>query len=279
VAGPLETLLAFLILGAVFIPLERLFAARPQRVLRREWGLDLLFFAGQYLLWTGLVTLALVWISLRCDELVPGTAREWVRSLPWLLQALLVVLLGDLLVYWGHRLSHRSEFLWRFHRVHHTAPQLDWLAAHREHPLDGLYTQVLANLPAIVLGFPLATIAGVAAFRGMWGLVIHANVQLPLGPLKYVLGAPRLHHWHHDVEQGGRCNFANLMPLWDVAFGTYREPATEPPAVGDATVGAESYLGHLLGPLGVRVPRLRPAAGSLPDAAWNGARASRSRSS
>ena len=46
-------------------------------------------------------------------------------------------LLGDLLIYWGHRLQHHSALLWRFHAVHHSAEHLDWLAAHREHPPAG----------------------------------------------------------------------------------------------------------------------------------------------
>lgn len=245
----LQTGAALALLAAVFVPLERLFAARRQPLLRREWGTDLLFFLGQYLLWTGLVVSGLVALAGAVDALPLAGLRAAVATQPGWLQAVEVVLLGDLLVYWGHRASHRFELLWRFHRVHHTAERLDWLAAHREHPLDGLYTQVLVNLPAIVLGFPLATIAGVAAFRGMWGVFIHSNVRLPLGPLKVLLGAPELHHWHHDRETGHRCNFANLMPLMDLIFGTYRDPGREPDAYGVPEPVPRSYAGQLAFPL------------------------------
>ena len=44
------------------------------------------------------------------------------------LQAIAAVLLSDFCTYWGHRLAHRLPFLWRFHKVHHTAVKLDWLA-------------------------------------------------------------------------------------------------------------------------------------------------------
>ncbi|MEZ4221989.1 MAG: sterol desaturase family protein [Polyangiaceae bacterium] len=247
----MTALIAFAVLFAVFVPLERAFLARPQRVFRREWLTDAAFFAGQYLLWTGLIVSALSSMADLADRLPLAGVRSAIAHQPVALQAVEVVLLGDLLVYWGHRLSHRVELLWRFHRVHHTAEHLDWLAAHREHPLDGLYTQVLVNLPAILLGFPVATIAGVAAFRGLWGLFIHSNVQLPLGPLKYVLGSPRLHHWHHDYERGGNVNFANLMPLMDLLFGTYHEPAQEPRRYGIAEAVPRNYLAQLLFPLGL----------------------------
>ena len=243
---------AFLLL--VFAPLERLFPARRQRVFRFEFRTDCLFFFGAYLLWGGLVVSALIAFSDRLDgPLLAGTGLSQVRAgaarLPVWAQALGVVLSGDLLVYWGHRLSHRVELLWRFHRVHHTAERLDWLAAHREHPLDGLYTQLLVNLPAIVLGFPVATIAGVAAFRGMWGLFIHSNVRLRLGPVKVLLGAPELHHWHHDLERGHTCNFANLMPVMDLLFGTYYDPGPEPARYGIPERVPRGYVGQILYPL------------------------------
>jgi sterol desaturase/sphingolipid hydroxylase (fatty acid hydroxylase superfamily) len=78
-----------------------------------------------------------------------------VASQPFALQVLEVILLSDFFVYWGHRLQHRSALLWRFHSVHHSAEHLDWLAAHREHPLGTVYTLTLINLPAFVLGFTL----------------------------------------------------------------------------------------------------------------------------
>lgn len=236
------------LLAAVFIPLERLFTARRQRLLRKEWGTDLLFFLGQYLLWPGLIAAALLGLAELCELLPLAAVRDPVRALPFWSQVLLVLFLADVLVYWGHRLSHRVEFLWRFHRVHHTSERLDWLAAHREHPVDGLYTHVCVNLPAILLGFPIAAIFGVAVFRGMWAIFIHSNVQIPLGPLGMVLGSPRLHHWHHDLRSGHECNFANVSPLMDVMFGTYRNPDREPEAYGIPDELPHGYFHQMVEP-------------------------------
>jgi len=265
----IHALTSFALLFAVFVPLERVFAARRQRILRREFFTDCLFFFGQYLLWTAVVVGVLTAFASWLDGGSLVGLRSWVISQPAWLQAIEVVLLGDLLVYWGHRLAHRVDFLWRFHRVHHTAESLDWIAAHREHPLDGLYTQLCINLPALVCGFSVSTIAGVAAFRGMWGLFIHSNVDIPLGPMKYVLGSPRLHHWHHDVDRGGHVNFANLMPVMDLLFGTFYEPDVEPTEYGVREAVPRSYVGQLLHPLG-----LWPTPGS-PDVGTTRIRASR----
>jgi sterol desaturase/sphingolipid hydroxylase (fatty acid hydroxylase superfamily) len=156
-------------------------------------------------------------------------------------------LLSDFVIYWGHRLQHRVGFLWRFHSIHHSAEHLDWLAAHREHPLDTVYTLTLINLPAYVLGFPLETLAGFLAFRGLWAVYIHSNVRLPTGPLRVLFGSPELHHWHHARERFAG-NYANISPLMDVIFGTYRFPPHEPGALGVTEPMPRTYLGQLLYP-------------------------------
>jgi sterol desaturase/sphingolipid hydroxylase (fatty acid hydroxylase superfamily) len=247
--------LSFLLLLLVFRPLEMAFPARPgQRFFRPAWLTDLCFFLGQYLLFSGLVFWALAYFGRWLDGLVPAEFRSAVASQPFWLQVLEVVVLSDFLVYWGHRLQHRVGFLWRFHSVHHSSEHLDWLAAHREHPLDTIYTVGLINLPAFVLGFPLETLAGFIAFRGLWAVYIHSNVRLPIGPLRVLIGAPELHHWHHDRDRDAG-NYANISPLMDVLFGTYRYPGREPERFGVNQPTPRTYLGHLVRPL---LPRRRP---------------------
>ena len=184
---------------------------------------------------------------------MPTGFRGRVAAQPWWAQAVEVVLLSDLFIYWGHRLQHRVGFLWRFHAIHHSAEHLDWLAAHREHPLDSIYTIGLINLPAFVLGFPLQTIVGFIAFRGIWAIYIHSNVRLPLGPLRSLIGSPELHHWHHDRDRDAG-NYANLSPLMDLLFGTYRCPTHEPESFGLHEPMPRGYLAQMLWPL---LPRTR----------------------
>ncbi len=239
---------SLLFLCLVFRPLELAFPARKgQRFFRPEWWTDLCFFLGQYLLWSGLA----IWLLGRfggwVDGVVPSGFRAAVAAQPWWLQAAEVVLLSDFFIYWGHRLQHRIPFLWRFHSIHHSAEHLDWLAAHREHPLDTLYTMGLINLPAFLLGFPLETLAGLAAFRGIWAIYIHSNVRLPIGPLRWFIGAPELHHWHHDRARDAG-NYANISPLMDLLFGTYRCPGHEPEAFGIREPIRRDYPGQLLHP-------------------------------
>lgn len=243
------TVLSFIFLLVVFVPMEKVFPAKKdQKIIRPHWFLDLCFFLGQYLFWSGLVIATLSYFSDFLTTIVPVEFSTAIRSQAWWLQAIEAILLSDFLIYWGHRLQHRVDFLWRFHKVHHSAEHLDWLAAHREHPLDSIYTIGLINLPAFIMGFPLETIAGVIAFRGIWAIYIHSNVRLPIGPIRVLIGAPELHHWHHDLDRRAG-NYANISPIMDVIFGTYVCPDEEPEQFGIEEDFPKNYVGQLVAPL------------------------------
>jgi sterol desaturase/sphingolipid hydroxylase (fatty acid hydroxylase superfamily) len=243
------TALSLFFLALVFIPMEKVFPARvKQKTFRPHWFTDLCYFLGQYFLWGFLVIWALSYFSFWLNDIVPKNFRHSVQSQAWWLQAIEVIVLSDFIIYWGHRLQHKVGFLWRFHKVHHSAEHLDWLAAHREHPLDSIYTVGLINIPAFVLGFPLETIEGLMAFRGIWAIYIHSNVRLPLGPLRMFIGSPELHHWHHDIERDAG-NYANISPLMDIFFGTYTCPDHEPEQFGIKESFPKNYVNQLLHPL------------------------------
>lgn len=240
--------ITFILLSVTFAPLEKRFPARTnQRVFRPEWITDCTYFIGQYLFWSGSSIALLSLFQTQIQSSLPTRFIELAQSQPWWLQALEAIVLGDLSLYWFHRFQHAVPLLWKFHSIHHSAEHLDWLAGHREHPLDGLIMQLAANAPAMILGFPLATIGVVIGFRGVWAAFIHANVRIPVGPLKFLIGAPELHHWHH-AKQRTSCNFANLCPMIDVVFGTYNCPPDEPPGFGIDEKMPTGYLQQLLYP-------------------------------
>jgi sterol desaturase/sphingolipid hydroxylase (fatty acid hydroxylase superfamily) len=251
---------SFLVLFVMFRPLELAYPAKPgQGFFRRQWKTDLCFLFGQYLLFNGAVLWALGKLGPWIHAATPEAMRTWVASLnPWL-QLAIVVVLGDFLIYWGHRLQHSVDFLWRFHSIHHSAEHLDWLAAHREHPVDSLYTILIVNLPVFALGFPIQALAYFAAFRGLWAIFIHANVRLSIGPLRVLIGAPELHHWHHDRDRRAG-NYANVSPLMDVLFRTYHCPKDEPESVGVDEPIPQGYLGQMLHPFRRRRTEAKAAA-------------------
>lgn len=149
--------------------------------------------------------------------------------LPFWLQALLMLTIADFLGYCTHRIFHGRR-LWNFHAIHHSSTSLDWLSAIRGHPLNEVASRIALTLPLLVLGFAPAAAASITPVFAMFAILLHANLDWDWGPLRWALASPRFHRWHHTSEAAGRDkNFAGLLPIWDIAFGTYYMPKGQRP--------------------------------------------------
>ena len=265
-------LLNLILYSAVFVPLERLFARRPeQRVFRRGWRTDLVYFALSALLLqvTTLLTMrpAMVFFAWASHPLV----QQVVRAQPFVVQFAAILLLTDFTQYWIHRLFHTVPALWRFHMIHHSAETMDWLAGSRLHLVDVAVTRGLTYVPIFVLGFSDAPLFAYVAFVSIQATFIHANVRFRFGTLRWIVATPQFHHWHHsDSSDAVNVNFAVHLPLLDRLFGTYYLPDRWPASYGLASgehVGG-GYLRQLVYPFGGRStaaiadpPRTDSAAG------------------
>lgn len=251
----------WLVLLAILV-LERLMpAVRGQAILRRRWADDGLYLLLNPFLIAVLVAglLALVLAPLRA--LVPAAVPAFIAGLPLWLQVPLALITAELGFYTLHRLFHAVPFLWRFHSIHHSIAELDWLAAHRVHPVDQALTSTASVLPLLLLGFP-------APAMMLWGIayfvqshLIHANIALRLGPLEHVLASPHYHHWHH--AHGARpANFGAQLVFMDQLFGTLHRP----PALPGGGYGIDEPVPETL-PLALLHPLRRRAAAAQTDGA------------
>lgn len=167
----------------------------------------------------------------------------------WLI-ALEMLVAGDFIGYGTHRAFH-GRALWKFHAVHHSSEELDWLSSVRLHPVNDVLSRMTQVMVLMLLGFPLMALAAYVPFLSLYAIMLHANVNWDFGPLRRVVASPRFHRWHHTSEEAGRDrNFAGLLPVWDVIFGTYYMPAGETPerfgvAEGDVP---QSFLGQMMYP-------------------------------
>ena len=147
--------------------------------------------------------------------------------LPLWSRYLLLFLMVDFLGYWGHRVLHRVDFLWQFHKVHHSARQLDVFNATRQHIVEVLFYRLFLYVPMGLVGFGITETFIVLMIQSFLSTFTHANVRVPLGPLKYLINNPQLHIWHHTVEihDRGNVNFGDALSIWDFIFGTGYAPA------------------------------------------------------
>jgi sterol desaturase/sphingolipid hydroxylase (fatty acid hydroxylase superfamily) len=253
---------SLLVAAAVFIPFERLATRRPgQRIWRQGWATDVLTGILNGLLVFVVLLFVLGSVDAWAASLAPGL-RAWVGTRPTWLQVVLAVGLGDLGVYSIHRLSHTVPWLWRFHAVHHSAEEMDWLVGFRFHAFDLLLIRLASMGPLVAMNISPAALGVFVAIFGWQSWLVHANVRLPYGPLRWVFVSPEFHHWHHSVEREAYdTNFANVFACWDVLFGTVHLPRGRHPmryGVEDAIPTA--YLGRFLYPF----RRGTPAASGTP---------------
>jgi sterol desaturase/sphingolipid hydroxylase (fatty acid hydroxylase superfamily) len=225
---PLVTYVAFLLA-------ERLAPARSLPPVRGWFWKGLLFFLAGGAIVGGL----------------PGLWAGWVRAHRLLdLEglgiaggAIVAIASTDFLVYWFHRLRHRVPALWRLHQMHHSAERLDVASAFYFHPLETVLFALLTTfVAALLMGVhPLA-----AALSGYFGFFIsvftHANLRTPRW-LGFVIQRPEAHAIHH--RRGVHAFNYGALALWDLAFRTYRNPASFEGETGFWD-GASGKVGSLL---------------------------------
>ncbi len=142
-----------------------------------------------------------------------------------LLSFVAAFLLLDFLIYAVHRCQHAIPFLWRFHALHHSDPDVDVTTSVRHHPIEyvlaaGFYWLVILalDIPVVVVVVHALTVFAAAA-------VTHANTRLPewlerlLQPVVITLD---LHLVHHSLSYDeANSNFGAVLSVWDRLFGTY----------------------------------------------------------
>jgi len=174
----LEPVKVLLLAALVFIPFERLAAANPsQRVFRPGWATDAMTGFLNGLLLSVVLLLALSGIDAAAGAASPH-ARAWVAAQSLVAQAIAAVAIGDLGVYGVHRLQHTVPWLWRFHAVHHSAREMDWLIALRFHAVDLLLSRIASLGLLVALNISPAAMAVFAAVFAWQSWLAHANVRV-----------------------------------------------------------------------------------------------------
>jgi sterol desaturase/sphingolipid hydroxylase (fatty acid hydroxylase superfamily) len=242
---------AIVVLAVIFIPLERLFALRPRKVLRPGWHTDVVHYLINGAALKVGILIAVVVVGTAMRAFVPASLRAAIAASPSWVQVVAALAISTVGGYAGHRAAHEVPFLWRFHRVHHSVREMDWLAANHLHPLDQIFVRSAAVLPLYALGFGRLSLGAFVVLTTLQSIFVHANVRLTFGPLRWLIATPQFHHWHHAREpEAYNSNYAGEFPAVDALFGTLYLPAHRWP-VEYGVDGREpaGYLRQLVWPL------------------------------
>jgi sterol desaturase/sphingolipid hydroxylase (fatty acid hydroxylase superfamily) len=148
------------------------------------------------------------------------------------------LVLFDFVGYWLHRAQHQFNWWWALHAVHHSQRHMSMWTDSRNHLLDSLIVDLAFVVVARIIGVAPGQFVALIACSQLLENLSHANLCLGFGRWgERLLVGPRFHRLHHGMGVGhearhgalGGCNYAVLLPVWDLLFGTARFGAATPP--------------------------------------------------
>lgn len=154
-------------------------------------------------------------------------------SLPLWAEIPLAVLVLSLFSFGFHRLSHHHGWLWKLHGVHHATDKVNVANNSVNQFLDVALHGFAAQLPLFLLGLSQPAVFAAGVFKAAQGYGVHANIDVRLGGLGYVLAIPEQHRLHHSVNPRESGHYGADLPLWDFVFGSFTwRPHRAPARVG-----------------------------------------------
>lgn len=250
-----------LLIMLIFLPLERLFPQRRQKIFRKDFLTDLGYFFLSGLLPKLILSAPIALAAGLLHDLVPQWIHAQTAGLPVVGRVVLALIVSDFGAYWAHRWLHEIPFLWRFHAIHHSPEEIDWLVNTRAHPIDLAFPRFCGFMLMYVFGLtqPMAnTVDWIAALvlvvGTLWGFFIHSNLRWRFGWLEWIISTPAFHHWHHtnDGAEYVNKNYAAMFPWIDKLFGTCYLPKRQwPTRYGLDEVVPPNLLAQLVAPFGL----------------------------
>jgi sterol desaturase/sphingolipid hydroxylase (fatty acid hydroxylase superfamily) len=136
----------------------------------------------------------------------------------------------DFFDYWYHRASHHFNWWWALHGLHHSQQNMNLWSDNRNHLLDDMLRDVYMGVLALGIGVEPSQYVMLVSVSRILQSLQHANVLIHFGRVgEWLLVSPRYHRMHHAIGVGheshgqgtlGGCNFAVLLPIWDIIFRT-----------------------------------------------------------
>ncbi len=148
----------------------------------------------------------------------------------WLVAFIVIDFAG----YWNHRLSHKINFFWNQHVIHHSSEEFNLACALRQSISNLIGYFPLLLIPAAVVGVPnevIAVLAPIHLFAQFWYHTQHIG---KMGWLEYIIVTPSQHRVHHAINpEYIDKNLGQILCVWDRWFGTFQEELEEvPPQYG-----------------------------------------------
>lgn len=173
-----------------------------------------------------IVLFMVLWGYLLQSRTVTPLFHLW-PNLSFAPQVLLALLASDALMTLGHYLSHRHNFLWRLHSVHHSVERVYSLNGLMKHPLHKLFEACIGFIPLFLIGMPFHVGFVTGYICAIIFLLAHSNIEMRLGPLAYVFAFASVHRYHHLPRKRSALNYGISFNFWDMLLGTFQKQTPE----------------------------------------------------
>jgi sterol desaturase/sphingolipid hydroxylase (fatty acid hydroxylase superfamily) len=216
-------LIDILISTIIFIPIELFLPKREhQTKFHEEWRTDLIYFIISHLLIQVSGVLIKLPAELIFSKIGLTSLQLWIQNIWFVPQLFLALFISDLFQWTAHYFFHKIPYLWRFHSVHHSIKEIDWLAGSRIHFVDLIGVRAFSFLPLYILGFSPTVFTTYLIIVSFQAVLAHSNTRINFGIFRYLIVTPQYHHWHHsDNPKAFNKNFAIHFPFIDMILGTY----------------------------------------------------------
>ncbi|KQN79089.1 fatty acid hydroxylase [Duganella sp. Leaf61] len=167
---------------------------------------------------------------LRFESFQPLNLESLIPNISPLGAFLVYFVVLDFFDYWYHRASHQFNWWWALHGLHHSQQNMNLWSDNRNHLLDDFLRDIYMGVIALCIGVEPSQYVMLVSVSRILQSLQHANVRIHFGWLgERLLVSPRYHRMHHAIGVGhesqgagtlGGCNFAVLLPVWDIIFRT-----------------------------------------------------------
>lgn len=217
---------------------------KSQSIFRKDFWLDAFYMLFNFFVFaiiiSGVYSTLELWFS-SFGLSVKSLVVLDIATFPMWSQLLIFFLLSDFVQWFTHVLLHKFNFLWRFHKVHHSVKEMGFAAHLRYHWMENIFYKPLKLFVIMLLGGFEPEQAFIVHFAAISiGHFNHANIKLTYGPLKYIFNNPVMHLYHHAYSLPENriygVNFGISLSIWDYIFKTNYIPEDG----GEIELGYES---------------------------------------
>jgi sterol desaturase/sphingolipid hydroxylase (fatty acid hydroxylase superfamily) len=203
---------------------------RSPRKLSGAYKIPILMYLANIIV-AGLINLQV--LAVTHDLFLRFALFQTTVRLRWFLYAYVV---WELSHYVYHYSCHKVRILWCMHSPHHAPEHMNLFVIYTALFLQGTYATFVRTAICTVLGVPFTLLVLAMTIDGCWGALIHVSEEVwPKGSVGGPFGRIFLNPIHHRIHHSRNPeyidkNYCNLLPIWDLAFGTLQHelPGVKP---------------------------------------------------